>query len=360
MIKYKKNLKNSLISVLLFLFSKKKKKKLSSSQILIVTTTGLGDSIWATPTIRKLKKKYPQKQISILTNTLGEKVFINNPYIEKIYILKKTFSSSFFSLLALRKIHFDKIFVLHASQRIVFLLIGLLDAEMVIGSRGLNKDLDSIFTHLYERKNLHEVERRLLLDNLEKKNLHFDFFLSEKEKDQGKNFLISQNIDLNIPIIVLHPGAKDRYKCYPVDRFYKIAHTLLKQQKVQFLLSGKEKDLLLTLKKNIPSAVSLSDLSLREYASALTYANLLITNDTGPMHLAAALGLPLIALFSPTSPKECAPLAYKGHIFYEKRSCTVCLKRKCLEPFCLLQISTNSIAKKAASILNQEFQCNLK
>jgi lipopolysaccharide heptosyltransferase II len=358
--KCKKSLKNLLLSVVFFFFAKKKKNNKSSNNILIVSTTGLGDTLWATPAIRKLKKKYPQKKISVLTHELGEQIFINNPYIENTYILKKPFLFSFFPLLRLRKKRFDKIFVFHASQRIVFLLVGLLDTKMLIGSKGINKDLDAIFTHLHEKTDAHEVERRLSLDDLETKNIYLDFFLSKDEKNQGKQYLLSQGIDLSIPLIILHPGAKDRYKCYPIDRFCKVANTLLKKQKVQFLLSGKEKDLLQTLQQNIPNTISLAKLSLREYASVINFANLVITNDTGPMHLATALNTPIIALFGPTSPKLCGPVAHKGHVLHQEKSCSTCLKRKCLEPFCLLQISTHAIVHKAVLILEKETKCSLK
>lgn len=353
--KYKSALKNLFICSLFFLYKPFKKIK-PSNRILIITTTGLGDTLWATPAIKKIFEKYPDKKISVLTNTLGAEIFQNNPYIEKIYIWKKPLFSSFFSMLSLRKDSFDKIFVFHASQRIVFLLLGFLKSKEIIGTKGINKEMDFLFSKLVKNKKIHEVHRRLELDSLDTRNLTIDFFLTSEEKNKAKKTLISLGINPSIPLITLHPGAKDRYKCYPVSRFCKLANNI--KGPVQFLLSGlnNEKDLIEKLQKNLPHSIHIENLSLREYAALLSESSLLITNDTGPMHLACGLDIPIIGLFSPTNPKLCGPISTKANVFYKKKCCDNCLKRKCLDPFCLLQIPTHVIVQKVQAIITNSYK----
>jgi ADP-heptose:LPS heptosyltransferase len=78
----------------------------------------------------------------------------------------------------------------------------------------------------------------------------------------------------------------------------------------------------------------------RQFAALLNQMDLLISNDTGPVHLACALNRPVVAIYASTDPALCGPhLAPRAHAISRRATCDPCLKRKCRQPFCFLQSS---------------------
>ena len=104
----------------------------------------------------------------------------------------------------------------------------------------------------------------------------------------------------------------------------------------------------------IPGAsIAEPNLSLRAFAALLQQMDLLICNDTGPLHLACALGKPVIGIYSATDPFLCGPhQANHAVAIAKKASCTPCLKKKCASPFCLLQIGTCEVSDAAIKMLH--------
>lgn len=351
-------LKIFLIRLVFFLYNPFKKKVKETKNVLIISMTGLGDTLWATPAIKALKDNEPQTKIFVLTHEVGEQILKNSPYIEKIIVWKKPFIFHFFSLLALRKISFSKVFVFHISQRIALILLGFLQTKEVIGQEKINKGMDFLFTKLLSTKKTHEVNRRFQQVGYFPKTCKLDFFLKEDEKAKAKLFLLSLGIDLKKPLILIHPGSKDRYRCYPIENLIKAAKGIQKKFPAQFYLSGskEEKDLIDPLNKNIPNSfISPSPLSIREFAAVMGKTDLVITNDTGPIHLACSVDVFLIALFSPSDPSIKGPISEKAHILYRRKSCKKCYERKCLEPFCLYQIPVHDIVLKSTQLLKTSY-----
>jgi len=357
--KIKTFLKIFLVRIVFFLYKPFKKKVRETKNVLIISMTGLGDTLWATPAIKALKENEPGTKIFVLTHEVGEQILKNSPYIEKFIVWKKPFILHFFSLLSLRKTPFSKVFVFHISQRIALILLGFLQAKEIIGQEKINKGMDFLFTKLLSTKKVHEINRRLGQVGYFPKSSKLEFFLKEDERAKAKLFLLSLGIDLKKPLILIHPGSKDRYRCYPIEKLIKAAKEIQKNFSAQFYISGcnEEKDLIDPLYENIlGSFISPSALSIREFAAVMENADLVITNDTGPMHLACSVDVFLIALFSPSDPAIKGPISKKGHILYGRRSCRKCYERKCLEPFCLYQIPVHDIVVKTTQILETSYE----
>jgi len=105
---------------------------------------------------------------------------------------------------------------------------------------------------------------------------------------------------------------------------------------------------------HIPEAeLSDSKLPLRAFATLLTQVKLLISNDTGPVHIACGLNIPVIGLYSATDPSLCGPHhASRASAVSKPASCHPCLKKSCRLPFCMLQIGPEEVVKTAIQILN--------
>ncbi len=328
---------------------------------LIVSTTALGDTIWATPAIQSLKEAYPKCSINVLTSSIGEAVLSQNPLIDRIFTIKKR---GIFPLLKLfpllKKEKFETAFIFHVSQRQILPFCYMLGIPEIIGTAQLNKGLDSLLTTAVPLKKVHEVQRRLELVEaigvpVSPKKLQL--FFNEESKKEAHLFLQKHHIDPSLPLIALHPGAKDRFKQWDPSCFVKLGKKISGQLPCHILITGtaQEKNLVDEIASSIPGAVAITgELSLKSFAALISKLTLLVIGDTGPMHIAFSTSTPTIALFCATDPKLCGPhIPLENTVIHAKPpTCTPCLRKKCREPFCLLQFSPEEIFQSVLRLLN--------
>jgi lipopolysaccharide heptosyltransferase II len=340
-------------------WAQKKAGKNRDPRFLIVSTTGLGDTLWATPAIRSLRESYPDGYISVLTSGVGKQVLEHNPHVDEIFVLKKPHLFSLFSTYRkLRKRGISQILLFHASQRMIFPFCALLHATHVIGTKGLNKGLDLVLTDPVDNTSVHEIERRLNI--LQKTgaacaNPVLELFISDAQEKEALDYLEKKKIPSYIPLVGLHPGAKDDFKKWPEAHFIEVGKRLVEHLGCQLFVTGneEERDLVSRIASNIPGAIALvQELSLGGISALIRKFSVMISNDTGPMHLSFAVGTPTVALFTPTDPRLCGPyFAEKNRILKKEPTCKPCLRKKCKDPFCLLQISPKEVYDAALSLL---------
>lgn len=329
-------------------------------RILIVSTTGLGDTLWSTPAIRAIKTTYPKAFLAVLTSSIGKTLLSENPYIDKLFTIKHRCLFELPSLFkSLKNERFDTVLVFHLSQRPTLPLCYFAKPSILIGSEGINKGLDSLLTTVLPRKYQHEIERRLDIVaqiGASTTNPLLKIYLNEKEKILTKNFIDS--LPKKPLFIALHPGSKDRFKQWSPAAFITLGKMLQKELNAQILITGnlEEKSLAQTIVNEIPFSINVAGFfSVRELSALLTYIDVFITNDTGPMHLAFATNTRTIALFSPTDPNLCGPFEAKYvTILHQNKTCTPCLGKSCREAFCMLQHSPESVFNAVLTLLNLE------
>lgn len=314
-------------------------------RILIVATTALGDTLWATPAIENIRHSFPEAYIAVLTSPIGMEILQNNPHIDKLHLLKNFFSQR----KELYKERFDTILLFHASQRLVLPLCSLLGATRIIGTAGINKGLDSLLTDPLPNDFQHEIVRRIKISEkigVKSFTQTLSFFLKPEERLPSRS---------KGPWIAIHPGSKDGFKRWPAENFIETGIRIKETIPCEILITGNnsEKPLMEEIAHKIPGAhLYETNTSLRSFAALLEQMDLLICNDTGPVHLACALNRPTIAIYCSTDPRLCGPHKAKNTIAISKRpSCDPCLKRKCQSPFCFLQIGSQEVADAALKIL---------
>ncbi len=318
--------------------------------VLVVATTALGDTLWATPAIETLRRSFPHIHLSVLTSPIGLEVLKNNPHIDQLFLLKEPLSRHFFSLWkTLYKQRFDTVLLFHASQRLTLPLCALLGATRLIGTAGINKGLDVLLTDPLPNHAQHEIVRRLqIVERYGASNpiQTLSFFLRPEEhlppRESG-------------PWIAIHPGSKDPFKRWPAARFAELGRRLKESRSCHILITGnaEEKKLMEEVAAQIPGAqLYETNTSLRSFAALLNQMDLLISNDTGPVHLACALNRPVVALYASTEPALCGPHQAPGALAIARRpTCDPCLKRKCRQPFCFLQIGVDEVLAAAHRLL---------
>jgi len=341
---------------LLITFAKPFIRTNNADRFLIVSTTGLGDTLWGTPAIRALRESYPDAYIAVITTALGKQVLENNPHINEAFVVKEP---PLFSLLKLfptliqRKI--SKVLVFHISQRPVLPFCALLGASQIIGTENINKGLDFLLTDKLKTKRIHEIERRLEIvqaAGAKVSSPQMEFFPSREDHEKAKDLLPAG------AVVGLHPGAKDRFKQWPPSHFIQLGRLLQQKLGCHIVVTGTpaEKFLVESVAGSIEGAIRIYEgVSIPTLAALIDKLSLYITNDTGPLHIACATKTPTIALFTPTDPVLCGPY-FAPHVtaLQKKMTCFPCLKKKCQESFCMMQISTDEVLQTALQLLENK------
>lgn len=343
-------MKNSLLRFLCLAIPVKKHPIGEEKRILIVTTTGLGDTLWATPAIESLRQSFPRSHIAALTSPIGYDLLKTNPRLDEVFSLKEPVLPKVLGLWkTLYRRKYSTVLIFHASQRLIFPLCSCIGATEVIGTLGESKGLDSLLTKALKRKHEHEILRRLKLV----KEIG-GTILSEKLS------FFPENRPCPFPrgkYVIFHVGSKDGFKRWPAKNFISLGNALKQKCGLEIIVTGSkvEKPLIDQVVAKIPESKAYIIPSVHDFAAVLKSTKLLISNDTGPVHLACALKCPVIALYGPTDPKLCGPhTAENAHIFSVAPTCTPCIKRKCKEPFCLRQIGAHQVLEKAISVIEKE------
>ena len=172
-------------------------------------------------------------------------------------------------------------------------------------------------------------------------------YLTESEKIGAKKLLLSKGYREGCSIIGINPGAAyGTAKCWPADRFRELALRLLQQDKTAFVVFfGDKASFDLADGDRIIHLVGAT--TLRELACLIQLCDVLITNDSGPMHIGAALNTPLVALFGSTDETRTGPWGQKDAVMSIHASCSPCFKRTCPCDFrCMKQIGVEEVMKK--------------
>ncbi len=179
-----------------------------------------------------------------------------------------------------------------------------------------------------------------------------------KQKWPGEN---SQFAIRNSQLILLQPGARWQNKRWPVEQFAELARALAGKFPAARLavLGGKDDELLgeiISQAAPQPCLNLCGQTSLLEMVEWIRRCDLLITNDTGPMHAAAALGKPLVALFGPTEPRRTGPYGQLENVLRLELACAPCMKSRChfeKPEECLRAISPAQVLARVQKLLSQ-------
>lgn len=346
----------------------KKFKSDPPKNCLIISTTGIGDTMWGTPAIRALKEKFPRLYLSVLANINGAEILKESPFIDKVFIFKKGILNVLFLLKKLRNDYFDTVIVFHATDRIVWLMSCLTGASKIIGSKRHSKETDFVITHpINVPHNTHAIyARHLLIRELgvESDLKRIELFIADNERKCIDDFLRGIGINQNSFIIGFQPGAAKPYKRWPGKNFIKLGKLLTERslrlapewRNIYIIITGdsSEEKLSQAIAKEVGCISLAGRLSIRETASLIERCALFITNDTGPMHIAVAVGTPTIALFSATSDENVAPYMSVNNFraISKPKPCKECISKACTEAVCMEQISPEEAFKAVEEQIN--------
>lgn len=184
-------------------------------------------------------------------------------------------------------------------------------------------------------------------------------FLTDEEMQEAQKLLRDSGVPAGATLVGIHPGATyGSAKCWLPERFREVTEELLKDPDLYLLYFGDAASIPVVKQicRGLPSRViNFAGLtSLRELAALIQQCTLLLTNDSGPMHIADALGTPLVALFGSTSDVVTGPYRSSGKVIHKHVSCSPCYQRTCPIDFrCMRQISSQEVVEEMQHILRQ-------
>jgi lipopolysaccharide heptosyltransferase II len=327
-------------------------------KILCIKPRGIGDIVLSTIILDNLKSAFPIARIDYLIETFAKDVLSNNPIISKIFTLEKSelpFNIGF----KLRKEKYDLVIDLYSNPRTAQITF-LTGAKYRVGYSYRGRKYAYNIKAESGRGNHHAAEHNLeLLKVLEvpiiSKKIHF--YLSEEGKTFAKEF-IEKNFDkTNETIIGIIPSGGWTSKRCDKGKWVEICRSILQKYRVKFLIlwgPGDEIDANY-IKDNLYNKAILSPkTTIMRLSALIKNCDLVIANDSGPMHISAALGVPTLGIFGPTNPEHHGPYSMNSdYVIKDDLFCIICNKLEC--PYhheCMFQLDNNKILEKLEKIGN--------
>ncbi len=337
-------------------------------KILVLQLTHIGDIVVTTPVFKALKKQYPDAEIVALVRPLTKNLLENNPHVDRILTLEapwfnRSEGASWMDTIKfarmLSKEKFSIALEFHGDPR-DNLLLWLIGAKQRVGygARGGGFFLTKIVP--YHRVVKHITGRYidvLQAVGIDPESRQTDLFPDFEDKRAVTKARQKLGLKPRDKIIVIHPGSGRPNKFWPNERFAKVADKLAAKRGVKVVLSGGpgESELIKSITARMEhEAFVLSPLTLRQLAEFLKGAKLLISTDTGPMHMARAMGTPTVSLFGPVDPREWGYNDKKSIAIFHKLPCSPCELYDCPIPdkyACLKKIKVSEVLKVAEKML---------
>ena len=185
--------------------------------------------------------------------------------------------------------------------------------------------------------------------------------LSDEARETGRKLIArAQAAAESAPVVGLFAGAEfGSSKRWPWRRFVALAREIRRARPdARIVLIAGPKELWLAVRIHEESGkihpVVGPDLDLADLAAVLGRLDLLVTNDSGPMHLAASLGVSCMALFGPTNPVRTSPVGHEHQVLYTNRWCSPCFRRRCplLHHRCMRDLTVEQVANASTRLLN--------
>lgn len=288
----------------------------SINKILIIRTDRFGEFILNTPVIKAIRQRFPAAYICIVVSPKVQEIVEGNPDINDIMIYDEKAMSgilkSFKLICEIRKRKFDLVVILNPKKK--FNIITFLAGIPV--RLGYNRKWGFLLTHKIEDKKFlgqkHEVEynldlvRRIGIDT-EDKSL---FIPISKEDEKSVDFLLKEyGILKPDSLIALHPWTSDPIKQWPTENFFQLAKRITKEFFSKVIIIGGKEEASQSNKfcEGNKELINLTGkLTLRQLAAFLKQCRCLVSGDSGPIHMASAVGTPVVAIFRNDIPAKSA------------------------------------------------------
>jgi len=340
-------------------------------RLLILKLSSIGDVVMAMPVAVALKRAYPDLWITWAAQAPAAQVLSGHPAVNEVLPVRRPqhggLSAAWFYARewlrlapTLRNGKFDVAVDLQGLFKAAVLgciaraprRLGFADER-----RELNRRLNNIPV---EAAGVHAVDRYLQMARaLGAEPYPVDFaFPAPPEADVDIEELLGAKGLLGEHLVALIPFASDTHKCWPGERFAQVAKRLTRQGLRCVIIGGAQ---------DIQAAEEIADAAgggvvslagrtnLLQVAALLRRCRLVIGNDTGPLHIAAAVGTPVLGLYGPTDPNKVGPYGWLDYVLWHRLPCAPCgRKPTCSDYMCMTKISVDEVLERASAMLHTQ------
>ena len=346
--------------------------------ILIVKLSAVGDVVHTLPSLAALRKLYSDAHITWVIEEAAADLVTGHPYLDRVLVSRrKSWAKSLKSpQRALRAVDEMRSFLRALRDRPYDLVIdfhGLFKSAVIVflsrGKRKLGYDslqeLSGLFLNekIPEDMNKHAVDRYLdflrhLGSPVEKPA--FLIPVGEENMKRVAGLLEKYDLDRGAGFVAVSPVALWETKLWEEHKFAALCDRIVGELGLKVVLTGDKAGGVLSRieARMTESAVNLGGkTTLRDLAALYKKADVLVTTDSGPMHIAAAVGTPVIALFGPTAPWRTGPYG-PGHIVIRKATaCGPCFLRHCETGQCMKDITVEEVFEAVKKALRTDKPC---
>ncbi len=338
-------------------------------RILIIRTDRMGDVVLSVPVISNLRRAYPDSYIAFMCRPYTRGLLEDNPEVNEVivydkYGIHKSFPATWRFARDLRRKNFDLAVVLHPTNR-AHLIAYLAGIKTRVGwDRNLSWLLTEKIPHRKHRGEKHESEYTLdILRALDIQVRDVPLFVPVKDSARRSvgEMLKKKGIDEGQDFVVIHPAASCPSKRWKQRSFVALIKKIRQNLNLPVVVTTAESE------KEFAGEVAGEEgvidlrgaLSLFELTALLERAKLFVSGDSGPVHIAAALGIPVISIFGRSnpglSPTRWRPLGEKSLFIHKNVNCPVCRAHDCQNDFlCLDSISPDEVYALIEKLLANE------
>ena len=323
--------------------------------ILVIRTDRIGDVLLSTPAVRALREHFPESFIGFLATPYTKDLLLNNPDISEVIIYDRNASLSrrLEFLKRLKGYKFDLAIILYPvfeSALIAYLSGASFRIGYPLNGSGFllttKVDLKNLYKHQIETSL--DAVRVIGVDTLDKRPF---LVISPEAERYAEDFFMSENISSSDLVVGIHPGGFKDYTHWRREGYAKVADTLISNLGAKVILFGGNLDKevlssILKLMRYTPT-IPHSELNLSQLAAFIKRCNIFVGNNSGPIHIAAALGVPVVAIFGNIHPLDSenkwAPYG-EGHIIVRRQmDCLDCHPGHCYNHRCIEMVTVEDV-----------------
>jgi len=351
---------------------------MDSHKILILRLSAVGDVIRTLPAVKALKEHTPYSSITWIVEEPSQAFLESQPEIDEVILFPRkrwtkgikslrgiggTIKEIWALIIDLRRRRFDVVLDFHGILKSGLLSFLSGSPKRVGYDRRSTKEGNCLFSNVkvkLPKERISRFQRNLTLlkgVGLEVRELQYNLHISTEDREYVESFFNTLSVSLKRPLIAIHPGTSPKalFKRWMPDQYAQLADRLVRELNagVLFTWGTEELEWVEGIQKemNEPSLLGPKTESLTQLGEVYRHCDLYIGGDTGPMHIASLMGIPVVVIYGPTDPIENEP--FGNHIKVRKEvGCSPCHKYSCKELVCIKTISADEVFKATKEILS--------
>ncbi len=352
--------------------------------ILIVKLSAIGDVIHTLPALNAIRKQYPRAHITWLVEEAAHSLVKGHEALDRVLVSKRkrwvksifsskspysermeAFKQAYLFIKELRDTHYDLVIDFQALLK-SGVMIGLSKGKRKAGFDKGMEHMEHSYLFLNERikpvaMDNHAILRSMmLLEPLGIKTDEIEYKLPVPDQDRKRvDDLLARHGTVESKgkklLVAVNPVAKWETKLWTNPKFAILADKLAEQYNARIVFTGSPEDrpviqdIMSRMKTHTVNLAG--ETTLKMLAALFEKTDFVVSTDTGPMHLAAAMGTPVAALFGPTAPWRTGPFGNDHQVIRIGLECSPCFKRQCNTTDCMEQIRVQDVLKGVEKIM---------